>query len=178
MIDKLQKLKKDLIYLIGYMGAGKSTIGKLLAEQLRWNFLDTDAIIENKQRCYIYEIFNKHGEEFFRKIESEILLEISKNKMAVIATGGGILIKEENQKVIKETGTSIWLKWKMENLIKNISGNKKIRPLYKDEEYFKILYQEREKLYHQADLIIECDNISSDEIIEEIVEFVELRVKN
>jgi len=79
------------------------------------------------------------------------------------------LLQEENRKLIKETGLSIWLKWELDNLIKNISHNDNIRPLYKDEESFKLLYQRREELYSQADLIIECDNKSADEITKEII---------
>lgn len=160
---------KKLIYLIGYMGSGKSTIGFLLANKLKWSFFDLDEIIENENKCKIYQIFDRYGENYFREIESKVLLEVSKKNEAVISAGGGVILKEENRKIIKQTGISIWLKWELPNLIKNIKADESLRPLYKDEETFKLLYQKREKFYEEADIVIKCDGRTPEAIINDII---------
>lgn len=120
-------LKKDQIALVGFMGSGKSTIGKTLAEKLGWDFLDTDCLIEQKSGKRIPEIFRESGEEGFRKWETEILQEIKSNKKVVLATGGGVVLKEENRQILKQHFLPILLFVNADEAMKRIANSD--RPL-------------------------------------------------
>jgi shikimate kinase len=97
------------IYLIGYRATGKTTVGRELAYLLRWQFIDADVLIEERAGKSIREIFAQEGEAGFRDRESELLREVSNRQDHVIATGGGIILREENRKLLKETGFVVWL---------------------------------------------------------------------
>ncbi len=97
------------IYLTGFRGSGKTTLGKELAKIKQMIFIDMDELIVEKTKLSIPEIFEKYGEAYFRKIESEILLEISANNNQVVSTGGGIIISEGNREILKKTGLCIYL---------------------------------------------------------------------
>ena len=99
----------NLLYLIGYRGTGKTTIGPILAARLGWDFVDADAYLEAKCGRTIKEIFSDEGEKGFREQESQNLRKLARRERSVIATGGGIVLSEENRKVLKETGFVVWL---------------------------------------------------------------------
>ena len=159
--------KKNIIYLTGFMTSGKSTIGPILANVLGWNFYDLDKVIEDKEKMSVVSIFEAKGESYFRKIEEEILSELSKRNNIVIALGGGTIGNIRNLEIIKETGVSIYLKVSPKILYKRLK-NKIDRPLFKDlvlgekneEEFVKRineLLEKRESNYKQADLEINTD---------------------
>jgi len=162
------------------MGAGKTTIGKKLAEKLNYNFLDTDELIEQKENKRITEIFAASGENYFRKLETGILLELSAQKIddTIISTGGGIIIKEENIEIMKNTGKLVYLKASIETIIKR--ANPETRPLLKgltfDEMFAKIkkLLALREEKYYLCDYIVAVDNLSIDEISTKIIDYFKL----
>ena len=149
------------------MTSGKSTIGPILANVLGWDFYDLDKVIQEKKDMTIVEIFETHGEDYFRRIEEETLKSISEGEKVVVALGGGTLTSSKNLETIKNSGILVYLRVTPEILYKRLK-NKIDRPLFKDlvlgeksEEEFisKIekLLESREVYYNQADLIINTD---------------------
>ena len=129
-------------------GSGKSTIGRALSDYLKFDFYDTDEQIEIESQSKIKDIFNKEGEEHFRKLERSIFKKLILKKKIVISTGGGIILK--NKDLLKQT-FNIYLKCDLETLIKRTSRNKK-RPLLKNnvEKNIKILFNDRKEIYNET----------------------------
>ena len=146
------------IILIGMPGSGKSTTGKLLAKSLDKTFIDTDEIIVKKTGMSIPEIFEKHGEVFFRNLETEVCLEYGKQKNLVIATGGGVILKKENMDALMQNGEVFFLNRDIKNL--EAVG----RPLSTNLEALQKLYKERLPLYKKySDHTIDCiENATGD----------------
>ena len=119
------------IVLVGMMGCGKSTIGKIVAEKLNWIFLDSDKEIENKMKLSTKEIFDKYGEKFFRNKEYEIFKLFSKKNNILISAGGGAFCQKVTYGVIKEYFYSIWLDVNEDILFQRLKKNKNKRPLLK-----------------------------------------------
>lgn len=158
--SKLHK-ETENIYLIGMAGSGKTTVGKALSKTLNLPFYDTDAEIEKKANKTIPEIFAIYGEDYFRDLESKVLKELSLKRGAIIATGGGIVKNDQNLFPIKSNGKAIWIKRDPDSL--SISG----RPLSKDKETAKRLYEERKPLYNKfADYVVENDKNIEDAVKE------------
>lgn len=149
------------IYLIGFMGAGKSTIGKMLAQKLNRDFFDTDTLIEQKTGKTISDIFLRHGETHFRNLESETIAEIAAKNGAVVALGGGAVLRDDNWKKLKSSGVSVYLKWEVASLVTRIMEDES-RPLLeplagKDREAeIKRLLRSRISLYEKADIVLDC----------------------
>ncbi len=116
------------IVLCGFMGCGKSTVGRLLAKQLDLTFCDSDLSIEQREGCSINEIFSRRGEEYFRATEKEVIKELSTQKGLVIATGGGVVINPENAENLRKTGLVIFLDVTPETVLKRLKGDA-TRPL-------------------------------------------------
>ena len=147
----------EKICIIGMPGSGKSTIGRALSEYLKFDFYDTDEQIEIESQSKIKDIFNKEGEEHFRKIERSIFKKLILKKKIIVSTGGGIILK--NKDLLKET-YNIYLKCDLETLIKRTSRNKN-RPLLKNnvEKNIKILFNNRKEIYNTtSDLTIDVAN--------------------
>ena len=162
------------VILIGFMGVGKSTIAKGLAKSLGFDVLDTDKMIEQSQSRSINKIFATEGEESFREMESVILGDlIGSTDRSVISTGGGIVTREENIKLLKSIGIIFWLDAGVDSILDRVSGNRD-RPLLKTENPRKKivdLLSEREPLYEScADERIRTDDLSIDEITYGIAE--------
>ena len=161
-----------MIYLIGYMGAGKTTITKLLANELHLPFYDTDKEIEEKQNRSVSDIFKNDGELHFRMLETELLKNISQN--SIIACGGGLPIHNNNMGLINSKGISIYLKASNKCLFSRLKKEKKTRPLIEnktDEEldvYIKNELQKRSPFYNLANYIISIDNKKTDKVLREI----------
>lgn len=151
------------------MGAGKSTIGPILANTLGWEYFDLDKIIEEKLDMRIVEIFEKRGEKFFREHERKMLEEISRSRSAIVSLGGGTMANQSNLKLLRETGKIIYLKATINSLFKRLEF-KRDRPNLKipdgeptEEKLVKRiteLYNVREKYYNQSDFIVETDEKS------------------
>jgi len=157
------------IYLIGFMGSGKSTVGPLLAKKIKRVFLDTDEWIENETGLKINEIFTKKGEKWFREKESECIAMVSKMTEMVVSVGGGAVLKPENWLKLKCSGIAIYLKCKPETIIKRIEEDK-TRPLIAGNpaqklDRIKKLLIEREPFYEMADIIIDTSDHDSPEIL-------------
>ncbi len=161
-----------MIYLIGYMGAGKTTITKLLANELHLPFYDTDKEIEEKQNRSVSDIFKNDGELHFRMLETELLKNISQN--SIIACGGGLPIHNNNMGLINSKGISIYLKASNKCLFSRLKKEKKTRPLIDnktDEEldvYIKNELQKRSPFYSLANHTILVDDKSTDEVLREV----------
>ena len=157
--------------LIGFMGSGKTEVGKRLAKRLGYTFMDTDLLIEEKTGKSISDIFSKDGELFFRDIETLILTELSGINEHVISTGGGIVTKKENILLLKKTGFIIWLKASPETILKRV-GSETHRPLLKVDnplEKIKKLMSQREQSYSEADLTIDTDGLEVEDIVNNII---------
>ena len=159
------------IFLIGFMGCGKSTIGKKLAKTLSCKFIDLDKYIEGKTGKSIQQIFKEKGEKYFRVLETESLMEICKSDNLVIATGGGTPCFFDNMQRILDKGICIYLKMEANNLTKRLSKEKSKRPLIENltEKYLVNFIRkklvEREVFYNKANHIIQAKNISEKDII-------------
>ena len=156
------------------MGVGKSTIGRLVAKKLKVKFIDVDKIIEKKEKKSIRRIFDDHGERYFRDIEEKITLKIIRNKIAVIALGGGAFMNNQIRKRVLKSCLSVWLKVKLEKLIKRYRKNDR-RPLLnkkKDTDVKKIYYS-RKRIYSLANYKINCDNTDKAKIVQKIIDFYE-----
>ena len=139
----------DNIFFVGLMGAGKTTIGKLLAKKLKKTFYDTDHEIEKKLGVKVSVIFELEGEEGFRKRETQMINELTSKKDIILATGGGAVLSEENRRLLKERGKVIYLNAKPQHLAKRMAFDKD-RPLLQKGnmlETLNNLYQERHPLY-------------------------------
>ncbi len=163
------------IVLIGFMGSGKTTVGKALANNLKFSFLDTDEYIEERAGMKISDIFATQGEKYFRELERSILGELTDRDHTVIATGGGLPLIEENRKRLKKIGKIIYLSANEQTLWKHLEGDCS-RPLLAGENPRKKIQElllERIPIYRQAsDYCIEVDNRCIDEISKEIEKIV------
>lgn len=161
-----------MIFIIGFMGAGKSTIGKKLALQKDVNFIDVDKEIELSEETSIAEIFNERGEEYFREIESRIIRRLQPN--SIIACGGGLPCYNDNIKYINDKGVSIYLYADECNILKRIKKNIANRPLINDikkkdlKSYVKSKVRERSDIYNKANFTINTNNKSETEILTQI----------
>lgn len=161
------------IFLIGPMGSGKSAVGRRLAAQLGWEFCDSDAIIEDRTGVDIAFIFEKEGEDGFRRREQQVILELTERKQIVLATGGGAILVAENRKCLGSLGTVIYLQASVEQQLKRTRHGKE-RPLLKGGDRRQILQelmQTRDPLYREiADMLVETDGRTVAAVTTEICE--------
>lgn len=163
------------IVLVGPMGVGKSTIGRLLAAELHHEFFDTDKLVENRAGADISWIFDIEGESGFRVRESAALAELCQQPELVIATGGGIILAEENRRLLSTYGTVVYLTASVSQLIRRTEKDKK-RPLLQVEDpKQKIieLLENRDPLYRSvADKVVETDGQTPKQVAEDLAAFV------
>ncbi|MGC9046276.1 MAG: shikimate kinase [Thermodesulfovibrio sp.] len=160
------------IVLIGFMGTGKSSVGKILSKKLGFKFIDVDKVIEKTTGMKISEIFSRFGEPCFRDIESEVINLITQKNRQVIATGGGVVLREENMKKLKENGVIFCLK-ASENVIFERVKHCKDRPLLQvenPEKRIKELLEKRKHLYEKADFCIDTEGLTPEQVTEKIIE--------
>jgi len=165
-------VKKHNIILIGFMGAGKTTIGRRLSYVVKQPFLDMDQYIETKEGREIKQIFEKEGEASFRRIETESLEKIKNDRTNyVISTGGGLPIQVDNQKILSEMGLVFYLRVQPETIFERLQEDTK-RPLLQvddPEKKIREMLEQRNPIYEQlADYIIDVDEKSFKEILQEI----------
>lgn len=134
------------ISLIGMMGCGKTSLGKLIADKYNMEFVDLDEFIENKEGKTINDIFKEHSKKYFRKVEKEALKDILKKDNIVISTGGGIILDEENRELLKENTYVFFINRDIKNIYKDIDVES--RPLLKDnKEILFEIYEKRKDIY-------------------------------
>ncbi|MDC0498648.1 shikimate kinase [Alphaproteobacteria bacterium] len=162
------------ITLCGMMGSGKSSIGKILAKKLNYNFIDVDKLIENEANKTIKKIFEEDGEVYFRDLEEEITIKILNNKETIVSLGGGAIINKKIRKFIEKNSYNIYLKVDVDILTKRLQNSRNRPLIYKTDlktELINLIYK-RKKFYQKADLIIQNEkNIieTTEDIIKKIV---------
>lgn len=160
------------VFLIGMMGTGKTTVGKLLAPELGYRFFDTDALIEQVAKGTINEIFATVGEENFRELETKVLAELSAYTRIAIATGGGIVLRQQNWSYLHH-GLIVWLDASPEVLIERLQDDT-TRPILQAENLslkLRSILEDRRPLYAQADLHIKIEaSQTPEEITSQIIE--------
>ncbi|NJO70224.1 MAG: shikimate kinase [Bacteroidetes bacterium] len=161
-----------LIFLVGFMGSGKSTLGKQLARKLNYQYIDQDHYIESKTAMTIADYFSTKGEESFRKLEHETLKELLKLKDTVISTGGGTPCFFNNVELMNAGGLAIYLKLRPEILMSRLKNAQQERPLIKGKsesellEFIKMKLKEREPYYLKAKCVIESLDLKSDDLLQ------------
>jgi shikimate kinase len=148
------------VFLIGFMGCGKTTIGKILAEKLGFQFVDVDRLIENRCHESISQIFEKNGEAKFREIESEIICELAEFENTVISTGGGLPCFFDNMEIMNNAGITVYIELSAKTLQNRLQKSPKERALLKSisennlQNFIEKTLFEREKFYKQAKIIV------------------------
>jgi shikimate kinase len=167
------KLKRTpALFLVGFMGAGKSTVGRALARHLGWRFADLDEDIESHERLPIAALFEQRGEEGFRQAETAALLrriqDVSRGVPWVVALGGGCFTRPDNVDLIQNHGISVWLDAPLEIVRSRVAGSD-ARPLARDPQRFQELYELRRGAYALADYRIPVTYSGSSAAVEEIL---------
>ena len=167
------KSEKNIV-LVGMMGSGKSSIGKLLSKKTGLNFIDIDVLIEKKENKSITEIFKLNGEKYFRDLEEKISIKKLKEYNNVISLGGGSFLNAKIRKQSSLNSITVWLNWKTSTLINRIKDSKK-RPVVTNLKVNEIkdLIEERSKIYNSSDYKVNCDKLSKSEIVDKIKYFYE-----
>lgn len=181
-------MKKNLVYLTGFMASGKSTIGPILANALGWNFLDLDKVIEDHAGKSIRLIFEENGESFFRELETKTLQRLSELNQYIISLGGGTIISEENLEILKSTGYLIYLETSPEEAYKRLRFKRDRPALLFDgeEEPTKVeflqkinsLLQTRIKYYNQANLKVNTDNGYVGKTVDKLVSIIQKEIND
>ena len=168
------KLKRTPgLYLVGFMGAGKSTIGAALADELGWPFIDVDAEIEKREGISISELFAKRGEAAFRDIETDQIRRcvhaVQSGAPSVIALGGGAFVQARNWDLIEENGVTIWLDCPFDIVCERLNGDH-TRPLAEDRDRFARLFEDRRPLYGRANFRVPVAAEDVGAIVQRILE--------
>lgn len=159
------------IVLVGLMGAGKTSIGRRLAEKLGWDFVDADHEIEQAAGISIPDIFAEHGEGYFREGERKVIARLLDNGKQVLATGGGAFINEETRARIKQHGVSVWLKADIELLLKRVAkrGGRPLLENSNPETVMRNLIEQRYPVYAQADITVESADVQHQQMVNEVI---------
>ena len=176
-------MKNNIIYITGFMGSGKSTIGPILANSLGWNFMDIDEIIEKELGKKIKDIFKEEGEQYFRKIETELISKISKLDEVVVSLGGGTIASNDNLRKLQESGKIIYLKNSPEEIYERLKY-KLDRPLFQTDDNIPLNKEEamkrirdllnyREQFYNQADIILDMQKLSLGNAVDYLIKLIE-----
>ena len=162
------------IYLVGFMGTGKSAVGRELAKKKKWRFVDLDDLIELREGRTIPDIFNKKGEPYFRIIEKRALKEVSREKKFVVACGGGAVINKENIKRMKESGIIICLKATPAVILKRTlkSVNRPLLNVGNPKERIELLIKLRAPYYAMANKSIDTSRLSIKEVVGRILRII------
>lgn len=163
--------KKPNIIITGFMGTGKTTVGKIISNKLNFIFLDIDELIEKTTGMKISEIFKKFGEKRFRDIETEMVKVVTKKRGQVISTGGGVVLREENLHHLKKSGIIFCLTASPNTIFERTKGCKD-RPLLQvnnPQDKIKELMNERRPFYEKADIIIDTEGLSASEVAERVI---------
>lgn len=159
------------IFLLGYMGCGKSTVGKKLANKLKYSFIDTDAVIESMTGKNIAQIFSEEGEDAFRLLEKSVVQSLASRTNTVVATGGGAPCFHDNLSVMNRSGITVYIKMQPESLASRIIAAKTERPVLQRVStedlplYITSHLADRERFYNKAHLIVKGENIKIDELV-------------
>ncbi len=163
------------IVLTGFMGTGKTEVGRLLARRLGYKFIDADSVIEEEQKIPITEIFKRFGEPYFRDIESNLIKRLSEMEGVVISTGGGAVLREENMNNLRKKGVIVCLMASPETIFER-TKNDTSRPLLQVQDplqRIRELLEFRRPFYEKADIMIDTDGKTPQEVTEEIIKKIQ-----
>jgi shikimate kinase len=187
MKESLHGHKKSLVFLTGFMGSGKSTIGPILANTLGFEYLDVDQHIEHKTNMRVAEIFSSEGEQAFRTLEREALQELTELNHCVISLGGGTIANDENCQLVLQKGILVYLKLSPEEIIQRVQYRND-RPMLKDAHGNQLsppelknrildLMNRRERFYARADVVITADNMRVGATVDEIMKNIHFMIE-
>jgi len=160
------------VYIVGFMGTGKSTVGRIVSNRLKRQFVETDDVIEKKEAMKITDIFSKRGEKYFRNIEKKVLRDISTRDNLIVSCGGGLMIDEANVSLMKETGVIVCLLADYKTIYYRVKKDK-TRPLLNVPhpiKKIKELLKVRAPFYEKADIFIDTTNISPGNVATRIID--------
>jgi len=162
----------DKVYLVGFMGCGKSTVARALSARLGWRAEDIDDLIEARERRSIADIFTRQGEPYFRSVEREMLKLVLPLRHVVVATGGGTFADPENRSMISRDGVTIWLDLPLAELVGRIPADGR-RPLVADRTQLERLYATRVEGYQLAHLRLPSTHLTVDEVVDSALDALE-----
>lgn len=163
------------------MGSGKSSMGKKIAASLRWNFVDTDRLVEENEGISVPEIFSVYGEKHFREAEAKALKTVASKSRTVVACGGGTPCSEENMNVMKTTGVMLYLKLTADELVNRLQRSRTVRPLLNNVAETDLrakvedLLETRKSWYEQADIIADGSSSSIDDLTGKAAQIIRAR---
>jgi shikimate kinase len=164
-------MNKTNIILTGFMGTGKSSMGRLLAQRLGYRFVDTDQLIEEQIGHSIAELFTRQGEAAFRKLEAKLVEELAQQNRLVIATGGGLVLNPDNVNRLSQTGRIFCLTARPEEILERVSGQQHIRPLLQETDplaKIKELLEQRAPSYRQFPQI-STSNLNPEQLLDNLL---------
>ena len=164
-------MRSDKVYLVGFMGAGKTSVGRALAKRLDWRAVDIDELIEQRERMPVSEIFARRGEPYFRAVEREVLAGQLPERHVVVATGGGTFVDAINRAIINGDGVSVWLDAPIERLVTRIPADGR-RPLAADRGALERLYHARCAAYEHAHVRLDAGRAGVDALVEQLVDWL------
>ena len=165
-------MRTDKVYLVGFMGCGKTTVARALGHRLGWRAEDVDELIEARERTTVADIFARHGEAYFRSAERDILKLLLPLRHTVVATGGGTFMDPDNQQAIKLDGASVWLDVPLPTVVARLPADAR-RPLAADRAQMERLFAMRQAAYAQASLRVDA-TAPAEEIAERILDALKL----
>ena len=158
--------------LVGFMGAGKSTVGRELAARSGKTFVETDALVENKAGMSIADVFDRHGEQYFRDLEAAVVQEVSRLRNCIIACGGGVVLRDDSVSALKASAVLVYLEASPESVLQRLGPRSAVRPLLSgaDREQRVIeLMNRRQPVYAGvADMCVSTDGLRIDEVVRSI----------
>lgn len=164
-------MKTDKIYLVGFMGAGKTSVARALGQRLGWPVEDVDEAIEARERRSVAGIFTELGEPYFRAAEREVVRQLLPRRHVVVATGGGTFVDPTNRALIREDGATIWLDLPVSVAMDRAPRDGR-RPLAADREQFEALYLARRAAYQQAHVRFDASRSPIEELVERILDWL------
>ena len=166
-------MKADKLYLVGFMGAGKTTVARALARRLDWRIEDIDERVEAREGRAVAAIFARDGEAYFRQVERRVLLDLLPPRHLVVATGGGTFADPDNRALINRDGLSVWLDVPLAQVIERIPADGR-RPLAADRLQFERLYDTRRAAYQQAHVRLDASRASVEALVEQLMDRLEV----
>jgi shikimate kinase len=164
-------VKAEKVYLVGFMGAGKTTVARGLARRLDWRVIDIDEVVEQREHMSVADIFAKHGEPYFRIAERDVVAQQLGVPHAVVATGGGTFADPQNRSMINADGLSVWLDIPLERALARAPTDGR-RPLAADREAFERLYHQRRAAYQQAHIRVDAGRQGADALVEQLMDLL------
>ncbi len=162
------------IYLVGFMGTGKTAVGRELAKKKKWQFVDLDDLIELREKRATLEIFAKEGEPYFRKVEKQVLRDVARENKFVVACGGGIVIDRDNIEIMKRTGIVICLSASPEIILKRTQSatHRPLLNVARPKKQIELLLKLRAPYYALADKTIDTSRISVKEVVDKVLKLI------